>query len=68
LKGTLCKVGWGGQGFTRLAAIIPIITSYWVDPGRNSQDHFTISPDGRYLAYQAQTVMGVNIGMIENVR
>jgi len=27
-----------------------------------------VSPDGRYVAFQAQTVMAANIGMIENVR
>jgi Tol biopolymer transport system component len=68
LNGVLCKIGWDGQGFTRTSATIPMIHSYWVDPGRNSQDHFTISPDGRFVAYQAQTVVGANIGMIENVR
>jgi eukaryotic-like serine/threonine-protein kinase len=68
LNGVLCKIGWDGQGLTRMSATIPMIASYWVDPGRNSQDHFTVSPEGRYVAYQAQTVMGANIGMIENVR
>ena len=68
MNGVLCKVAWDGSGLTRTSAIIPMIHSYWVDPGRNSQDHFTGSPDGRYVAYQAQTVVGANIGMIENVR
>jgi Tol biopolymer transport system component len=68
LNGVLCKIGWDGGGLTRTSAIIPMTTSYWVDPGRNSQDHFTVSPDGRFVAYQAQTVLGANIGMIENVR
>ncbi len=68
MNGVLCKIGWNGAGLTRTAVTIPMIHSYWVDPGRNSQDHFTVSPDGRYVAYQAQTVVGANIGMIENVR
>lgn len=68
MNGVLCKIGWDGSGLTRTSVIIPMIHSYWVDPGRNSQDHFTVSPDGRYVAYQAQTVVGANIGMIENVR
>jgi eukaryotic-like serine/threonine-protein kinase len=68
MNGVLCKIGWNGAGLTRTSVAIPMIHSYWVDPGRNSQDHFTVSPDGRYVAYQAQTVVGANIGMIENVR
>jgi Tol biopolymer transport system component len=68
MNGVLCKIGWDGSGLTRTSAIIPMIHSYWVDPGRNSQDHFTVSPDGRYVAYQAQTAVGANIGMIENAR
>ena len=68
LNGVLCKIGWDGQGLTRTSVTIPMIDSYWADPGRNSQDHFTVSPDGRFVAFQAQTVLGANIGMIENVR
>jgi hypothetical protein len=64
LNGALCKIGWDGQGLTRTSVTLQMINSYWADPGRNSQNHFTVSPDGRFEAFQSQTVLGANIGMI----
>jgi Tol biopolymer transport system component len=68
LKGVLWKVGWRGQGLNRIPTPIPRIYSYWVTPGWNTQDYFDVSPDGRHLAFETQTVLQANIGMIENVR
>lgn len=68
LTGELWKVGWDGHGLTRLPATIPLIQSYWVDPAQNPQDHFAVSPDGRHIAFEAQSVRSANIGMIDNVR
>jgi serine/threonine protein kinase/Tol biopolymer transport system component len=68
LNGVLWKVGWDGKGLERTSATIPMIYSYWVDPVKNSQDHFDVSPDGRHVAFDMQTVLGANIGVIENVR
>lgn len=42
-----------------------MLNSYWVDPAQNAQNHFTISSDGRHVAFQAQTVLQANIGLIE---
>lgn len=68
LKSVMWKVGWDGKGLTRTSATILMIHSYWVDPARNTQDEFDMSPDGRHIALDMQTVLGANIGMIENVR
>lgn len=45
-----------------------MIHSYWVDPVQNTQDHFDITPDGRHVAFEAQTVLDANIGMLQNIR
>ena len=68
LKGTLCRIGWNGQGLVRTNATIPMIHSYWVDPVQNTQDHFSVSPDGRHVAFEMPTVLESNIGMLEGVR
>ena len=68
LNGVLCKIGWDGKGLERTSTTIPMIYSYWVDPAKNSQDHFAVSPDGRHVAFDMQTVVGANIGMIGNLR
>ena len=68
LGGVLWRVGWDGQGLERTSAVIPMISSYWADPGRNSQDYFSISPDGQYVAFQWQPALQANIGMMANVQ
>jgi hypothetical protein len=68
LSGVLWKVGWNGQGLERTAATIPMIQDYVLDPVMSPSDYFGVSPDGRHLAFMTQTVLGANIGMIENVR
>ena len=68
LNGVLWKLGWNGQGLGQTSTIIRMIDSYWVEPGQNSGDDFGVSPDGRHLAFDLQTVLGANFGMIENVR
>lgn len=45
-----------------------MIRSYWVDPGQDSQDYFDVSPDGRYLAFEKQTILTANIGMLTDTR
>lgn len=67
LKGILWKVQWNGQGLTKTSAILPMAHSYWVDPVQNPQDHFAISPDGRHVAFEVQTVLDANIAMIEEI-
>jgi len=66
LNGVLWRVGWNGQGLTRTSTTIPLVYTYWILLPRNSQEYFDVSPDGRYLAYNAQGVLQANIGMIEN--
>lgn len=68
LKGQLCKIGWSGQGLTCTSVTIPMIHSYWVDPVQNTQDHFDISPDGHHVAFEEQTLLESNIGMLQNIR
>lgn len=68
LKGELWKVGWNGEGLAPTSATTAIAYSYWVDPSQNSQDHFAVSPDGRNVAFETQTIVEANIDMIENVR
>jgi Tol biopolymer transport system component len=68
LQGALWKVGWDGQGLERTSATIPMAVFYWVTPGRNPQDYFTVSPDGRSVVFEWQTVLQANIGMIANVQ
>ncbi|MDE3135710.1 MAG: PD40 domain-containing protein [Acidobacteriota bacterium] len=68
LNGVLWKVGWNGQGLERTPVTIPLVHSYWVDPSQNSQDYFDISPDGSHVAFEKQTILSSNIGMIENLR
>lgn len=68
LNALLCKVNLDGEGFVQTSTTIPMIHSYWVDPAQNAQDRFDVSPDGRYLAFEKQTVLSANIGMITNVR
>ena len=45
-----------------------MIHSYWVDPAQNPQDRFDVSVDGRYLAFEKQSVLSANIGMIRVFR
>jgi eukaryotic-like serine/threonine-protein kinase len=68
LTEVLCKVNLDGKALTRTPVIIPMVHSYWDDPVQDSLDTFDVSPDGRYLAFEKQTVLGANIGMITNVR
>ena len=68
LNGALWKVQWNGQGLTRTSITVPMIASYWVNPGQNTDDYFSVSPDGRHLAFDIQSVLGANIGMIRGVR
>ena len=64
LGGVLWRVGWDGHGLQRTSLAIPMVSSYWAVPGRNSQDYFSISPDGRYVAFQWQPVLQANVGMM----
>ena len=70
LDDLLWKVGWNGQGLIRDSAAIRswYIYGTQVQTQTNSQDSFDVSPDGRYIAFNAQGVLQANIGMIENVR
>lgn len=69
LNGVLWKVGWNGQGLTRVSATTPLIYSYYVASlPRISVKYFDVSPDGRHVAVNAQGVSQANIGMIENPR
>jgi Tol biopolymer transport system component len=66
LTGALWKVNWNGQGLTRIPATIPILYdgNYLHE---NPHTQFSVSPDGRYLAFQTEQVLEENIGMIGNV-
>ncbi len=68
LHGRLWKVAWNGSKPVLLTPRIPLIYSFWVHVGQNSQDYFDVSPDGRFLAFAEQSVLSANIGRIENVR
>ena len=68
MTGVFWKVGWNGQGLTRLSATVPLISSYWTQMPRAPQEYFDVSPDGRDLAIGTQGVLQANIGMIEDVR
>jgi eukaryotic-like serine/threonine-protein kinase len=62
------KVGWNGQGLTRLPSTVPLIFSYWTQMPRAPNEYFDVSPDGRHVALGVQGVLQANIGMIENAR
>jgi Tol biopolymer transport system component len=68
MTGIFWKVGWNGQGLTRLPETVPLNFSYWSQMPRSAQEYFAVSPNGRHLAISAQGVLQANIGMIENVR
>lgn len=68
LKGVLCKIQWNGQNLERTSVTIPMVHSYWIDTPQNSQDHFAISPDGRYVAVDTQSILEANIGMITEMQ
>jgi len=67
LNGVLWRVGWDGQGLTRLTST-RIVYSYWAAVNNLRQDSFDVSPDGRHLVFGSVGVEQSNIGMIENVR
>ncbi len=67
LKGVLCKIQWNGQNLERTSVTIPMDHSYWVET-QNSEGAFAVSPDGRYVAFDFQSILEANIGMIENIR
>jgi Tol biopolymer transport system component/tRNA A-37 threonylcarbamoyl transferase component Bud32 len=68
LKGELCRVGWNGENLASTSATARMAYSYWVDPSHNSQDHFAVSPDGRFVVLESQTFVEANIDVIENIR
>ncbi len=68
LKGVLCKIEWNGQNLERTSIIIPMVHSYWIDAPQNTQDHFAVSPDGRYVAFDAQSILEANVGMITEMQ
>jgi eukaryotic-like serine/threonine-protein kinase len=68
MTGIFWKVGWNGQGLTRLPETVPLNFSYWSQMPRSAQEYFAVSPNGHHLAISAQGVLQANIGMIENAR
>jgi len=66
LNGVVWKVGWDGEGLTRLSTLRHFY-NYWdpLDATRALQGFFDVSPDGRYLAFDSQEVLQANIGMLE---
>jgi len=67
LDGFLWKVGWDGQGLTRLRSI-RMVYSYWATSNGLGQNYIDVSPDGRRVVTGSLGVQQANIGMIENVR
>lgn len=67
-KGILGKVEWNGGNLERTPVAIPMVHSYWIDTPQNTQDHFAISPDGRYVAFDTQSILEANIGMIREAQ
>ena len=62
------RVGWNGQGLTRLSSVRQYY-NYWNPPGAaRPAVFFDVSPDGRHLAFNTQEVLQANIGMLESVR
>jgi eukaryotic-like serine/threonine-protein kinase len=68
LTGILQSVGWDGRDLERTSVTVPLIYSCWTDPSQDPEVFFDVSPDGRHLAFEKQTVLSANIGMIQNVR
>ena len=67
LDGFLWKVGWDGQGLTRLSPI-RMVYSYWAASNGLGQNYIDVSPDGRRVVLGSLGVQQANIGMMENVR
>ncbi len=67
LNGVLWKVGWNGQGLTRMSATIPILYNFNYNP-TDMTNQFDVSPDGQHVAFQTEQILEENIGMIENIR
>jgi hypothetical protein len=60
-------VNWNGQGLKRTRWTVPMY--YDTDYHLTSVGaEFTVSPDGRFLAFNTSQVLEENISMIQNVR
>ena len=68
LNGVIWKVGWDGKGLERTSVTVAMVHSYWVDPSQDPQGYFDVSPDGRHVAVENQSVLSANIGKIHGVR
>ncbi|HET9180305.1 MAG TPA: protein kinase [Terriglobia bacterium] len=68
LNGVLWKLNWNGQGLTRTPRVLPILNNAGSYEHLETVNVFDVSPDGRYLVFDAAQVWEENIGMIENVR
>ena len=66
LNGVLWKMNWNGQGLTRTPRVLPILNNAGSYQHLEVYNVFDVSPDGRYLAFDAAQVLEENIGMIEN--
>jgi len=64
VTGVLESVDWDGRDLERTSVSVPLIYSYWTDPSQDPQDFFDVSADGRYIAFEKQTVLDANIGMV----
>ncbi len=62
-EGVLCRIQWDGQNLKRTSVTVPMVHSYWVGT-QNAEDDFAVSPDGRYGAFDFQSILEANIGMI----
>ncbi len=67
LNGALWRVGWDGEGQTRLTSI-PLVYSYWSASNGLAQNYIDVSPDGRHVVLGSLGVQQANIGMIEHLR
>lgn len=64
VRGVLWAVPMERPRSSRTSTTAPLVYSYWTDPSQNSEVFFDAPPDGRYLAFEKQTVLDANIEMI----
>ncbi len=62
------KLAWAGGPSRKLPLTLPMVNSYYMQIGENSQNFFSVSPRGNTLAFNMESVYSANIGMIEMKR
>lgn len=60
LNGALWTVDWHGRNLTRLRPNLPLLYDYFFPEAQN----FSVSPDGRHIAFMMDDALQANIGLI----